>query len=173
MIWGLVPLHNKHPKAWYLGANETLHSHIACTISKNKWGVRVKAGHQNINTHAQLWQTCRLFLQTQVAASYLCTGGWTSSSPQEGSCRTGAPGESGACRLFAPRIAARRSGLPPGARRAQALPLSRDKESRPPAWGLPGRDSSSLRIGQLSGGDPRRSGGKKLGRSSDSLSSSS
>ena len=104
--------------------------------------------------------------------SYLYTVGWTSSSLQVGSCRTDAPGGWGACRWFAPRTAARRSGPLPGARRVQALPLSRDTESRPPAWALRERDSSSLRIGQLSWGDPRRTGGgKKLVRSSGSLSS--
>lgn len=109
-------------------------------------------------------------------ASYLCTAGWTSSSPGGGSCRTGAPGEWEACRWSAPRSAAHTSGPPPGARRAQAWPLCRrGKESRPPAWGLPERDSSSPRIGQLSWGDPRRSGGTRgLGCcSSRSRSSSS
>lgn len=105
--------------------------------------------------------------------TYLYTEGWTSSSLGGGSCRTDAPGGWGACRSFAPQIVVHRNGLPPGVRRAQASPLFRDKESRPPAWGLPERDSFSLRIGQLSWGDPRRTGGKKLGRSFGSLSSDS
>lgn len=105
--------------------------------------------------------------------SYLYTEVWTSSSLEGGSRRTGAPGGWGVCILFVPQIVAHKSGLPPGVRMAQASPLFRDMESRRPAWGLPERDSSSLRIGQMSWGGPRRSGGKRLGRSFGSLSSSS
>lgn len=139
---------------------------VVSTKMRKKKG-RIKARYQNNIKHS-LTRPPDLGWR-----SYLYTAGWTSSSLEGGSCRTGAPGGWGACILFVPQIVAHRSGLPPGARRAQASPLFRDMESRPPAWGLPELDSSSLRIGQLSWGDPRRSGGKRLGRSFGSLSSSS
>lgn len=113
-------------------------------------------------SHTQVWQ----LLQVWGWAPYLYTGGWTSSSLGGGSCRTGALGGWEAYRLFAPQTWAHRSDLPPGARKVQASHLFQDKESRLPAWGLPERDSSSLRIGQLSWVDPRCTGGKRLGRSS-------
>lgn len=105
------------------------------------------------------------------AQTHLYIEGWTSSSLVGDSYRTGALGGWGVCKLSVPQTVAHKSGLPPGARTAQASPLSRDKESLPPAWGLPERDSSSPRIGQLSWGGPRRTGGKRLGRSFGSLSS--
>lgn len=73
--------------------------------------------------------------------------------------------------MFVLQTAARRSGPPPGARRAQASPLFLSKDSRPPASELLARDSSSPRIGRLSCGDPRRTGGCRLGCFLGSLSS--
>lgn len=105
------------------------------------------------------------------AQTHLYIEGWTSSSLVGDSYRTGVLGGWGVCKLSVPQTVAHKSGPPPGARTAQASPLFRDKESLPPAWGLPERDSSSPRIGQLSWGGPRRTGGKRLGRSFGSLSS--
>lgn len=144
--------------------------HLILNSAKN--GVLILA-HREVNRGYSLLTLPTDQPSSADRGSYLYTEGWTSSSLGGGSCRTGALWVWGAYILFVPRTAARRSGLPPGARKAQASPLFRDTESRPPAWGLPERDSSSLRIGQLSWGDPRRSGGKRLGRSFGSLSSSS
>lgn len=105
------------------------------------------------------------------AQTHLYIEGWTSSSLVGDSYRTGVLGGWGVCKLSVPQTVAHKSGPPLGARTAQASPLFRDKESLPPAWGLPERDSSSPRIGQLSWGGPRRTGGKRLGRSFGSLSS--
>lgn len=138
-----------------------LHVVNVSTKNKNRGWIVTKTTRSVTRSAAAWW------------GSYLDTEGWTSSSLEEGSCRTGARAVWAACILFAPQTGAHRSAPPPGARRAQASPPFRDKESRPPAWGLPERDSSSLRIGQLSWGDPRRSGGRRLGRSLGSLSSSS
>lgn len=67
------------------------------------------------------------------SCAYLCTVAWTSSWRRADFCRTDAHGGSEACRWSGPRSAARRSDPPPGARRAQASPLSPSSTAAEPA----------------------------------------